>query len=361
MLLPGLGSSRSSLAGSLLATTLLMACGAPAAVPPPTVGGVARPATVEAAAASSPTPAPVRVRAASSAVSGVMAPLWAAQEAGLYTREGLEVEVLAFPSGNESVNAMVAGELDFVQTGAASVVGAALGGADTVVLTTPWRTIIAALMVRPEIAQPADLRDKAVGVSRRGTSIDSAARVALRHVGLEPDRDVAITQSGNMPNILAALEAGRIQGGVMSYPFATLARRVGMRELLDVASLGVPYAFTGATTRRGQIAERPDVVRRFVRAQVAAAALLYRDKAFALAAFRKHLQTDDEDVLEDTYEIYIRRYLQLTPLPDEASIQAVLDELASEIPRAREANPRDFFDDRFVRELDESGFIRAQT
>jgi hypothetical protein len=66
-------------------------------------------------------------------------------------------------------------------------------------------------------------------------------------------------------------------------------------------------------------------------------------------------------VLEDTYEIYIRRYLQLTPRPDAAAIQAVLDELASEIPRAREANPRDFFDDRFVRELEESGISRAQT
>lgn len=347
---------RLGLLGALVLAGLLAGCAsapAPAAPPP-------GPRPAEATTADAPAPL-ARVRAASSAVSGVMAPLWAAHEAGLYAREGLEVELVAFPSGNESVNAMVAGELDFVQTGAAAVVSAALGGADTVVLTTPWRTIIAALMVRPEIAQPGDLRDKAVGISRRGTSIDSAARVALRHLGLEPDRDVAITQSGNMPNLLAALETGRIQGGVLSYPFATLARRAGMRELLDIAALGIPYAFTGATTRRVQIAERPDVVRRFVHAQVAAAALLYRDKAFALQAFRKYLHTDDADVLEDTYEIYIRRYLQLTPRPDAAAIQAVLDELASEIPRAREANPRDFFDDRFVRELEESGISRAQT
>ena len=83
------------------------------------------------------------------------------------------------------------------------------------------------------------------------------------------------------------------------------------------------------------------------------------DKPFALDLYRKYLDTDDADVLEDTYEVYGVKYAPAVPYPDAPGIQGVLDELAVDNPRALEVSPRDFYDDRFVRELEESGFIQS--
>jgi NitT/TauT family transport system substrate-binding protein len=304
-------------------------------------------------------PAPIKLRAAYTSISGAMAPLWAAYEGGFFEREGLAVEVSAFPSGNEGIQALMANEVDFLQIAGSTTAAAALGGGDVVVLATTVRTIVTSLVARPEIQQPEDLRGKAVGISRLGTSIDTAARVALRHLGLEPEREVAIIQAGSMPNILGAMEAGRVQAGVLSYPSVTQARKLGYRLLLDIGTLGIPYASTGVSTRRSLVAEQPEVVRRYLRAQLAAIQRLRTDKPFALELFRQYLRTDDPDVLEETYEIYALKYIECRPYPDERSMQGVLDELAATNPHAAEANPRDFYDDRFVRELDESGYLRS--
>ena len=83
------------------------------------------------------------------------------------------------------------------------------------------------------------------------------------------------------------------------------------------------------------------------------------DKPFALSLYRKYLDTDDPDMLEDTYEVYGLKYAPPVPYPHDQGIQGVLDELAAENPRALEVSPRDFYDDRFVRELEESGYIRS--
>ncbi len=333
----------------------LGACAAGAGSSAPAVGAVAG----QPAASAAPSPTPVRLRAAYTSVSGVMAPLWVAQDSGLFAREGLDVEVSAFPSGNEGIQALMAGEVDFLQIAGSTTVAAALGGGDALVVATTVRTIIQSLLARPEIVQPADLQGKAVGISRRGTSIDTAARVAIRHFGFEPDRDVAIVQAGSMTNIVGAMESDRVQAGILSYPQVTMAKRMGLHELLDLGSLGIPYAATGVSTRRSLAAQQPDVVERYLRAELAAIHRLRTNKALALSVFRDYLRTDDPEVLDDTYEVYVLKYLESVPYPDDASVQGVLDELATEVPRAREVSPSEFYDARFVRALDESGYIRS--
>jgi NitT/TauT family transport system substrate-binding protein len=228
-----------------------------------------------------------------------------------------------------------------------------------VVLATTIRTLPQSVVVRPEIVRPEDLRGKAIGISRLGTSIDTAARVALRHFGLEPEREVAIVQVGSMQNMLGALESGRVQAAIMSYPTVTQARKLRFRELLDVGALGIAYASTGVATRRSYVAAHPDVTRRYLQAILAAIHRLRADRAFALEVLGKYLSTDEADVLQDTYDVYLLKYMDPVPYPDERSIQGVLDELVAENPRAAEARPRDFFDDQLMRELDESGYIRG--
>ena len=98
------------------------------------------------------------------------------------------------------------------------------------VVGTTLDTLVQSLMARPEIEKPEQLRGKTLGITRFGTSIDVGARLALRHFDLVPEKDVAIVQVGGMESIVAALQANRIQAGILSYPAISQAKKLGTRH-----------------------------------------------------------------------------------------------------------------------------------
>lgn len=309
------------------------------------------------ASASAPAQEKRKIRAGYTSISGNMTPLWAAQEGGYLKKYGLEAELISMPSGNEGMNALIAGELQFLAIAGSTTTTAAVGGADVVVLATTIERLVTSLVVGPGIQKPEELKGKSVGISRFGTSIDTAARIAIQHYGLEPVKDVAITQIGAMSSILTALRANRIQAAILSYPSITQARREGFRELLDIASLGMPYASTGITVRRALVQQQRDLATSYVKAIVEAIARLKNDKPFALEVMSKYLWTKDRDVLEETYEVSVSKYLKKVPLPSPEAFRSVLEELAQVNPKAKGQDPRKFYDDSIVQELERSGFI----
>ena len=288
-----------------------------------------------------------------------MAVPWLAREAGIFKKHGLEVEVIATPSGVEGMNALIAGEIAFLQIAGGTTVSAAVGGADVIVIGTTIGTLVQSLMVRPEIERAEQLRGKSIGITRFGTTIDTGARIALRHFSLVAEKDVSIIQLGGMESIVPAMQGGRVHAGILSYPAIARAKKLGYRELLDIAALGMPYASTGITTRGEVIRKEPDLVRRYMTAQVEAIARMKRDRPFTLNVMGKFLRTTDMEQLSETYDIYANKYLMKVPLPTVEAIRPVLDELEPRNPKAKGQDPRRFFDDRFVRELQSSGFIDA--
>jgi len=302
---------------------------------------------------------PRKIRMAFTSLSGSMAPPWVAREAGIFSKHGLEVEVIATPSGVEGMNALIAGEVQFLQIAGGTTVSAALGGADVMVVATTIDTFVQNLVARPEIERAELLKGKALGISRFGTSIDTGARIALRHFGLVPEKDVAIVQIGSVESIVAAMQGNRVQAGILSYPSISRAKKLGHRVLLDISALGIPYASTGITTRGKLIREDPDLVRRYLAAQLEAIARMKRDKNLATAVMGKYLRTTDQEVLSEAYEIYVQKHLLKVPLPTVDAIKSVLEELAGRNPKAKEQEPKKFFDDSFVRQFESSGFVDA--
>jgi len=300
-----------------------------------------------------------KVRMAFTSLSAVMMPPWVAREAGIFHKHGLDVEVIATPTGVEGMNALIAGEVQFLQISGGTTASAALGGADVMVVGTTLDALVQQLIARPEIEKAEQLRGKSLGITRFGTSIDVGARLALRHFGLVPDKDVAIVQVGGMESMVPALHGNRIQAGIFSYPAITQALKLGHRALLNVASLGIPYAFTGMTTRGRVIKEDPDLVRRYMLAQTEAIARAKQDKSLALRVMGKYLRTANPAALADAYEIDIQKYMLKVPLTTAEAMRSVLDDLGGRIPKAKGADPRKFFDDTFVRQMHASGFIDA--
>lgn len=300
---------------------------------------------------------PRKLRVAITSLSASMTVPWLAREAGIFKKHGLEVEVIATPSGVEGMNALIAGEISFLQIAGATTASAAVGGADVIVIGTTINTLVLNFMVRPEIEKAEQLKGKSIGISRFGTTIDTGARIALRHFGLVPEKDVSIIQLGGMESIVPAMTANRVQSGILSYPATARGKQLGFRELLDIASLNMPYASTGITTRGEVVRKEPDLVRRYVTAQVEAIARMKRDRPFTLNVMGKFLRTTDNAQLSEAYEIYANNHLARVPLPTVEAMRAVLEELESRNPKAKGQDPRKFFDDRFVRELQASGFI----
>lgn len=300
-----------------------------------------------------------KIRVAITSISGSMVPPWAANEAGIFKKYGLQVEVIATPSGIQGTNALIANEVSFLQIAGGTTTGAAVGGADLKIVATMTATLVLNLAVRPEIEKSEQLRGKSIGISRFGTSLHTGARIAAKHYGLEPGKDVHIVEIGAGDWIVGALQGNRVQAGVFGYPATGRAVKFGNRVMLHLPSLNIPYASTGVSTRGDIIRDDPDLVRRYLSAQIEAIALMKKDRPFTLKVLSKYLRTNDMDLLNESYDIQIAKYMQKTPLPTAEAVRSVLEELTDRNPKAKDLDPNKFFDDRFVRQLQAGDFIEA--
>jgi NitT/TauT family transport system substrate-binding protein len=298
-----------------------------------------------------------KIRVAITSISGSMVPPWAANEAGIFKKYGLQVEVIATPSGIQGTNALIANEISFLQIAGGTTTGAAVGGADLKIVATMTATLVLNLAVRPEIEKPEQLRGKSIGISRFGTSLHTGARIAAKHYGLEPGKDVHIVEIGAGDWIVGALQGNRVQAGVFGYPATSRAVKFGNRVMLHLPTLNIPYASTGVSTRGDIIRDDPDLVRRYLSAQIEAIALMKKDRPFTLKVLSKYLRTNDMDLLNESYDIQIAKYMQKTPLPTAEAVRSVLEELTDRNPKAKDLDPNKFFDDRFVRQLQAENFI----
>lgn len=343
---------------------LLAGCGAPAAgggatsVPRPTVPAAATsPPQAAAAPPAAPTPQPLEpARFIVTAISLTISPAPVAYELGYFAEEGIDADLVYVAGAATPAQALVAGEVQFVGGAGATAVPAGLEGAGLVVIAVHVNTFPFSIMA-PGLERMEQLRDKRVAITRRGAATDYAARFALPRFGLQPERDVLIVPLEGNPEILAGLASGAADAGVLSDFGIAETRRRGYHELLDISSLGVEYSLTGLVTTRKLVEERPDYVRRFVRGWTRGLAYSLTNPQEAMPLLARFLRTTDLSLTEEAYREYVPT-VQRIPYPRPAGIQTVLDTLAPTNPRAASADPRDFMDDRFIRELDDAGYFR---
>lgn len=310
---------------------------------------LALPATAGRAAAASPTP---KLRAVYNAPSGAMSPLWVGDVAGLFQKNGVDVEV-KYIASTSSVQAMVGGSEDVGLVGNQGI-DADLEGARTIYLATTLPVFVFHLYARPDIRTVRELKGKVVVASQRASSTDYAMRIVLRRFGLIPDRDVRIFYAGSMPGLLSAVSSGNASAGLMSAPTTLKARAAGLKEILNVTKLKIPFLFVGVLTTDKVLRERGEALTRFLKGYLESIAVIRRDKKTTLKAMAKYLKTNNARVLDAVYEEYYDVFPKV-PLMTTAQVQAVLD--VSSSPRARQMKPRDFYDNSLLEKIEGSGFI----
>jgi len=299
-----------------------------------------------------------KIRIGGGAASATQMSMWLAKEGGFYEKNGLAVEAISIPGSSLALQAMLAGEVPIIQLGGAASIQANFSGADTVIVATIVRKFLFSIFARPGVERMEDLRGKVFGATRFGTLSDLAARFALRAYGIDPDRDITMVQTGGPAETVTAMAAGKVHAAAISPPATLQARKLKLKELLDLSKLDAEYHVNGVVTSRRYLKSHEDVVRRFLRAYIEGAARGQKDKNFALKAMGKYFRTDDKEILEESYDTVIKSF-SIPPYPSVRGIASLLQGLEKQNPKAKGANPDDFADSRLVRELDQSGFVKS--
>ncbi len=300
---------------------------------------------------------PRKLRAAFAAFAYANPPFWIAKDLRVFDRYGLDVE-LVYVGGARPIQAMLGGSIDVSQAGGASIVSAAAQGAEVVILGTVFRRLIFAIHAAPQIKDVSDLRGKSMAVGTVGGNSYFAGQLFLSRVGLVPNKDIIVRSVGGTPEVLAALQHGLVQAGVMTPPTTSIAVRMGFRQLFDIASLDLPFPTISIASTRRFAQENQETILNVLRATSEAIYLYKTQPELTLPVVAKYMRVPKDDpALRESYESYGKQLDQNLRTSLEG-IKFILDFLAEQRPGIKTKNPADFVDLRFVSKLEEEGFFK---
>ncbi len=299
-----------------------------------------------------------RVRISHSAINGSQAILWVTQDAGFFRKYDLDPQIVFIAGGSVNIAGLVSGDVDFTIFAGPGAITANLAGADVVVLMSFINTMDHSFFANPAIKKPADLRGKRVGISAPGSTNDYGARVALKKWGLQPDKEVAMLAVGAQPERFAAVQTGRVDATLLQPPFTVKARQAGFTDLGSLIDLGLEdYLGTCLATTRTRIQKNENLTKRVVKAFMEGIHFYKTQKGASMRSIAKFTRLQDAAAIEEAYNAYAIKFMARIPYPTIKGIDVILEDLAKTNPRARGADPRRFVESRFLKELEDSGFV----
>ncbi|TAJ83167.1 ABC transporter substrate-binding protein, partial [bacterium] len=262
-------------------------------------------------------------------------PVWVAKDAGFFARHGLNVEPVQVRGGSLITLAIITGDLPFSGVGAESVVAARAAGGDVALLACPVDADPVYLITRPEIKSAAELKGQASAVTRYGSTTHFYLRAALKHVGLDPERDLTVMQLGAGPEMVAALEVGRIQAAALTTRYAIPFLQRGWPVLVDLSKTDLVYPSSCVTSSRAFIRAEPKTTEDFLRAYVAGIHLIRKDHDFAEKSFSKWLREKDTAIVKRSVAAYASLFKPAPVVPDKG-IENVVKDLLRKRPEFKE-------------------------
>lgn len=297
-------------------------------------------------------PAPIRVGYPQP--SGAMLPLWVISEAQLDQKYGFSLQNIYISGGARLTQTVVSADVDLAATGGA-VINAVLSGAELVYVAAGVPTYGFSLYARADVKDVPSLKGKVVGLMTKGASTDHGMTALLRQYNLRSGQDVKILYLGGVREGLAALDRGIVAATTISAPTTLMARRLGYKELVNFVDLKIPYVQLGMASRRSLLRQQPERIKSFLRAYLAAIKAVNDNPDLSKRALAKYLATTDGAIIDEAYQAYRGIFPRLPYMTEEqiVSILAVADH-----PKAAGADPREFFDNRFLKELEDTGFVK---
>ena len=262
-------------------------------------------------------------------------PVWVGKDTGLFAKNGLNIEPVQTRGGALVTMAIMSGQLQLSGAGAESVISARVEGGDVVLLACPADLEPVYLITRPEIKSPAELKGKASGVTRLGSSTHFYLRAALRIVGVDSDKEMTLLQLGGSPEIGAALDNGRIAAAALTIRNALPFMQRNWPVLVDLTKTDLVYPSSCVTSSRAFVKAEPKLVGAFLSAYVGAIQLIKKEPILAERSLIKWLKDKESADLTKSVEAFVRLFKTIPNAPDKG-IESVLKDLASRRPVPKE-------------------------
>jgi len=278
------------------------------------------------------------------------------RRAGLFRKNGLDLEIVYVNSGSLLNQALIAGTFDISFSQGSEAMMAKLRGADMRITAVVANRFNHVYLTAPAITSIKQLKGKKVAVSRFGSGSHFQSNLALKEGGLDPEKDVTILQIGNSAARMAAILSGTVDGTIMAADFVPKAKKEGFNIVADLADTKIEYPFLSLNFMGSYIDRNLKMVKALIKGMSESIRVLQTDSAAAKAVVRTVLRTDDVDTIEYATMRSIR-VLDRRPFPTVAGIQTVLDELGKE-PKAKSMKFEDFVDLRALRALEQEGVFK---
>jgi ABC-type nitrate/sulfonate/bicarbonate transport system substrate-binding protein len=247
-----------------------------------------------------PVPPPLLIKAGISDPVNTVLAWYMASAAGVYSGQGLNVDILNMDGGSRGAEELQAGRIDVMHVGLSSVVRVNQSGGDLRVIASLSNVIRFTFFSAPGMKTAADLKGGIVGVSTFGSESDSTVTLALQKLGLSRN-DVTIKEFGGGLRRLRAVKSGEIKATALNEPTASQAREEGVNVLVDLVPDQIPWLFSGIVVRHDDIAARRDLLMRFLKSSIEGNYIALTDEARAKEVLAKELKISSRKVLDITY------------------------------------------------------------
>ena len=287
-------------------------------------------------------------------------PLWIAQEQGFFAKHGIDSEVVFIRTGPIQVASVSAGATQLAYAGAASIMGAVAGGTELRAIACFTNRLTYALVARPEIKKPEDLRGKRLGVQAIGGSVWMGAVLGLEYLGLDQRRDnISILNIGDQTVAAQALEAGTIDATPLDGVFSRRLKQKGFSVIAELAETKIPYVSNVITGTRGFFQQQPEAAENILKGLIESVAFIMApaNKAAVVGTIMKRLKLTDAAVAEQGYRDLIaisdqRPYVSLEGMRNVQRLLKIQNAIIGSV------KVEEIIDNRPLKKLEESGFLQ---
>lgn len=294
-----------------------------------------------------------KLRVSYASVTGNTAVLtYIAQRAGLFEKQGLDVEIILITGGPAAVSALLNGDVDLDLRAPVAAIQAMAHGAKLTFLLSQSNTLEYDVVTRPEIKDVKQLKGKRIGIIRFGGISELMVRYLFQKLGLDADKDIAIIQVGQAR--FASMEKGAIEATVLSSAESAYAKRTGFR-VLDMPAL--PFFGSTVVTTPTLAAKKSDAFTRYMKGYLDGVRFFLNDKERSGQYIGELLRTKDRDMIELAYKSNPQHQMGRKPYPDMAAVRATLDIMSAREPLVKKLKAEDLFNLSYLSKLDQSGFI----
>src|ERR1044071_3745092 len=298
-----------------------------------------------------------KLRLAWAGFSPTNSPVWIIEDRKLLQKQGVTPEILAINASPTVLQALLANEIEAASISVTTLTSSRLAGADTVMIVGVVPTFVDHIVSLSSITAVEQLKGKTAGVNRLGSTSDLGLRLALKKLGVDPEKDVKIIPTGGTAERFAALSKGITQFTIIPEPFLTQAEKLGFRNLFNISDLKIPFWWNGILSRDSIVKAKRPLLLKLVRAVSEAIHIIKTEKEYAKGIFKKNLGISDPEGLERAYKDYNNAFPEV-PYPTPDGVKTMLDDLAPKNPKAAAADPKTYVDMSLVGELEKSGFYK---